>query len=63
MDEEKNYHYEYSKILMHRLKKNYSVDSVRYVFGNVYKDDYIFNNPEDKEAVFAYLNKIYESSK
>ena len=48
---------------MHRLKKNYSVDSVRYVFGNVYKDDYIFNNPEDKEAVFAYLNKIYESSK
>jgi hypothetical protein len=63
MDEEKNYHYEYSKILMHRLKKNYSVDSVRYVFGNVYKDDYILNNPEDKEAVFAYLNKIYESSK
>jgi hypothetical protein len=59
-----------TKILLTRLKKRYSVKDILFSFENFYKDigpadevEYIIKNPEDKEAVFAYLNACNGSEK
>jgi hypothetical protein len=59
-----------TKILLTHLKKRYSVNDVLFSFENFYKDigpddevEYIIKNPEDKEAVFAYLNARTGSEK